>query len=87
VNASGTVLLEGNTASGAADDGYQLEGPATTVRRNLAVGNGDFGFEAGDVMDGGGNRAYANANPEQCVSITCDGKHAFLASISPSRIR
>ena len=78
--AGGVVLetvVDRNTVIGAEDDGIQLLGPSTgletsVVARNLAVHNGDHGIEAvPGVIDGGGNRAAGNGNPEQCLNIAC----------------
>jgi parallel beta-helix repeat protein len=71
------TLIEGNFVSGAVDDGIQLVGPSTgletsTLTGNVAVHNGDLGIETvPGTIDGGGNRAYANVNPIQCLNITC----------------
>ena len=74
---SGT-LLEGNLASGTAEDGIDVESPAsgtppTTLTRNRAFRNGSLGIRAGlGVTDGGGNRARGNGDPAQCTSnIAC----------------
>lgn len=69
--ATGNVLLA-NTATGAVDDGIDVEEPTTTLIRNRAFGNGDFGIEAvTGVIDGGGNRAWDNGNPLQCLNVDC----------------
>jgi parallel beta helix pectate lyase-like protein len=66
------TLLEGNIAIGAGDDGIDVDSPATTLTRNLAVRNGDLGIESvAGVTDGGGNHAAANGNPAQCTNIVC----------------
>ena len=65
-------LLERNRASGADDDGIDVESPTTTLTRNTTNRNGDLGIEAvTGVTDGGGNRARANGNPLQCVNVVC----------------
>jgi parallel beta-helix repeat protein len=75
--AAGT-LIEGNLASGAADDGFDVRSPAsrtppTTLTRNRALRNASLGIRAGlGVTDGGGNRARGNGDPEQCTgNIAC----------------
>jgi hypothetical protein len=66
------TLLAGNIAIGAADDGIDVDSPATTLTRNLALHNGDLGIEAvAGVTDGGGNKARGNGNPAQCTNIAC----------------
>jgi large repetitive protein len=66
------TLVELNTAVGAGDDGIEIDNAAATLTRNLAARNGDHGIEAiAGVTDGGGNRAVANGNPIQCVSVAC----------------
>ncbi len=69
--ATGTVVGQ-NTAAGAGDDGIEIDNAAATVTRNLAAHNRDHGIEAiAGVTDGGGNKAVANGNPTQCVSVAC----------------
>ena len=70
-------VAEGNVASGNGDDGIEVaefvvgETP-DTLARNLATYNGDLGIEAvAGTLDGGGNRAFGNGNPLQCLNIVC----------------
>jgi parallel beta-helix repeat protein len=70
-------VAEGNVASGNGDDGIEVaefvvgEIP-NTLARNLATYNGDLGVEAvAGTLDGGGNRAFGNGNPLQCIGIAC----------------
>ncbi len=66
------TFLEGNVVTGAKDDGIDVDSPATTLTRNLALHNGDLGIEAvAGVLDGGGNRAAGNGNPAQCTNVAC----------------
>ena len=66
------TVVEQNTAVRAGDDGIEIDNAAATLTRNLAARNGDHGIEAiAGVTDGGGNRAMANGNPIQCVSVAC----------------
>src|SRR3954452_16066941 len=60
------------SSSDPAMTGSTSPGPATTVTRNLAVHNANLGIEAiPGVIDGGGNRAFGNGNPAQCINIAC----------------
>jgi parallel beta-helix repeat protein len=71
---SGTAgtLLSRNFTVGNADDGIDVEEPATTLSGNRANRNSDFGIEAvAGVTDGGGNRAFRNGNPLQCLNVAC----------------
>jgi len=66
------TLLEGNVATGAGDDGIDVDSAATSLRGNVALRNGDLGIEAvAGVTDGGGNHAAANGNPAQCTNVAC----------------
>jgi parallel beta-helix repeat protein len=65
-------LVERNVVSEAGDDGIDVESSATTLTRNTAKRNGDYGIEAvPGVIDGGGNRAFGNGNPAQCLNVAC----------------
>jgi len=74
---SSATLLRRNTANGNADDGIQVEeletdALDTTLTRNVANFNGDLGIEAvPGVVDGGGNRAFGNGDPLQCLNVVC----------------
>jgi parallel beta-helix repeat protein len=64
--------VERNVASNAGDDGIDVEASATTLIRNRAKRNGDYGIEAvPGVIDGGGNRVFGNGNPAQCLNVGC----------------
>jgi parallel beta-helix repeat protein len=64
--------LTHNVAVGAGDDGIDVESTSTSLRRNIAVRNGDLGIEAvAGAADLGGNRASGNANPLQCLNVAC----------------
>ena len=70
-NSDDTVLRR-NTSDRNGDDGIDIESPGTTVTQNSANSNFDFGIEAiAGVIDGGGNSASGNGNPEQCLNVAC----------------
>jgi parallel beta-helix repeat protein len=66
------ILVEGNTARRSGDDGIDVESADTTLATNKASRNADLGIEAVEgVLDGGGNRAFGNGNPLQCLNVAC----------------
>jgi hypothetical protein len=71
------TVIAHNIVTRAASDGIQLIGPSTgletsTLTRNVANRNGGFGIvTVPGTIDGGGNRAAGNANPQQCLNIVC----------------
>lgn len=71
----GTVtgtILEANLVIGSGHDGINVARAATTVTRNLALRNANLGIEAiPGVTDGGGNHAFGNGNPLECINIAC----------------
>jgi parallel beta-helix repeat protein len=78
--ADGILLLEGNYGNlfdrnvtrRSGDDGIDIEEADNTLTRNVASHNVDLGIEAiPGVIDGGGNRAFANGNSLQCLNVTC----------------
>ena len=65
-------IVERNVARQNEDDGIDTEYPATELVRNTVSANGDLGIEAvPGVTDGGGNRAFGNGNPLQCLNVIC----------------
>ena len=65
-------LISDNITNRNADDGIDIDEPLTTVLRNTAARNGDLGIEAvAGTTDGGGNRAFRNGNPLQCLNVVC----------------
>lgn len=71
-SAATNTLIEANLATGAYDDGIDVDAPGTLIRANTATNNGDLGIEAvAGVIDGGGNRASGNGNPLQCLNVAC----------------
>lgn len=66
------VLVQGNAANQNGDDGIDVQTPGTSIARNTANSNTDLGIEAVEgVMDGGGNTAFGNGNPFQCLNVVC----------------
>jgi parallel beta-helix repeat protein len=73
VDADATAtLIQRNSADRSGDDGIEVDAKGTTLSRNTANRNHDLGIEAvPGVIDGGGNHAFGNGNPAQCVNIAC----------------
>jgi CSLREA domain-containing protein len=78
----GGALIEGNTTNENAGDGITVADGGHTIRNNTAHHNAGFGILAGETpnpgeppsgtnIDGGGNVASGNAEPEQCVGVVC----------------
>ncbi len=76
----GGALVEGNVATGNGDDGLHLlsdREDGIVVTNNTANDNADLGIFAlrsdlgGPIVDGGGNKASGNGNPDQCVGVSC----------------
>jgi parallel beta-helix repeat protein len=67
---SDNVLVDGNTAIGNHIDGVQTDNPSTTIRKNTGNANGGFGIDALGAIDGGGNKAKANADGN-CRGVFC----------------
>ncbi|RPJ38469.1 MAG: right-handed parallel beta-helix repeat-containing protein, partial [Planctomycetaceae bacterium] len=82
-NPLGGGLIEGNTTNENGQDGITVADGGHTIRNNTAYNNFGFGIQAGEVLDpsqppnpaanidGGGNVAAGNAEPEQCVGVIC----------------
>jgi large repetitive protein len=65
-------LLKRNVATGAGDDGFDVNNSSAKLTRNQAAGNRDLGIEAvAGVIDGGGNKAHGNGDPRQCTNVAC----------------
>jgi parallel beta-helix repeat protein len=65
-------LIEGNTASNNSGDGISVNAAVHTVRGNTANSNDGWGILAvSGTVDGGGNRASGNAEPQQCSGVVC----------------
>jgi hypothetical protein len=73
VNADATqTLIQHNSANRNGHDGIETDAKGSTLRRNSANRNHDLGIEAAPgVIDGGGNHAFGNGNPAQCLNIAC----------------
>jgi nitrous oxidase accessory protein NosD len=66
------TLLSRNSANRNGADGIFVGDPTAVVDHNTANYNGEFGIEAvPGVIDGGGNRAFGNGNPLQCLIVVC----------------
>jgi parallel beta-helix repeat protein len=64
-------VLVGNVASDNARDGIEVPNE-NTVTRNTANRNGDLGIRAQPgTIDGGGNKAFGNGDPLQCLNVAC----------------
>lgn len=71
IRARGGATVSGNVVSGNTDDGIDA-GAGAVLQGNIALQNADLGIAAGPgVIDAGGNRAFANGNPLQCVGVAC----------------
>jgi parallel beta-helix repeat protein len=66
-------LIDRNVAARNGDDGIDVRDPRTKIMRNLAYSNADYGIEAVPGADGGGNLAWGNGNPAQCLNVVCSG--------------
>jgi parallel beta-helix repeat protein len=70
--ASVRTLLERNSVRESGDDGIDVGNPTNTVTGNRVARNRDYGIEAvPGTGDGGGNRAFGNGNPLQCLNVEC----------------
>jgi hypothetical protein len=66
------------------DDGIDVDALDATLTGNTAHDNGDLGIEAvSGVVDGGGNRAWANGDPTQCLNVVCGGSPPSGLTLSP----
>ena len=66
-------LVQDNSANRNGDDGIDMaEEAPSVVARNSANRNHDLGITVIEgVVDGGGNSAWGNGNPLQCLFIVC----------------
>lgn len=66
------TLIERNIASGNQFDGINVSSPQSTLTGNTSYRNGGFGIRAvNGVTDGGGNRAFGNAQGQCTPNIAC----------------
>lgn len=67
------TLLDRNVVNDNQFDGINVSTSSATVKGNTAYRNGSLGIRAvAGVVDGGGNRAFANGNPAQCSpTVSC----------------
>jgi CSLREA domain-containing protein len=91
-NPVGGALIEGNTTNENGQDGITVADGGHTIKNNTAYNNFGFGIRAGEALepgappdpaaniDGGGNVAAGNAEPEQCVGVVCTPGEAPPAS-------
>jgi parallel beta-helix repeat protein len=76
VETSSGAIVERNRVSDSHHEDGIVVGPSIVVTKNVASFNGvdDGGFgirgEPG-VIDGGGNKAFGNGNPLQCLNVVC----------------
>ena len=80
----GGALIQNNRTDQNGESGIIVADGGHTVRGNEAYNNAGFGIDAGENpeipgdpfpgtnIDGGGNKASGNAEPEQCVGVVCD---------------
>lgn len=65
-----TLVLQNQTWSNSGDGIFTLG--TTTVTKNTSTYNGLLGINAGSgAIDGGGNRAAGNGDPDQCEGVVC----------------
>ncbi|MEO3924804.1 right-handed parallel beta-helix repeat-containing protein [Micromonosporaceae bacterium B7E4] len=72
-NPLGANLVERNEVVGNAGDGISVAEAGHRLADNAAQHNAAFGIDAAEegTIDGGGNTASGNGEPEQCRGVTC----------------
>ena len=66
-------LVERNTLNGNGGDGLLVAAPQHTITANVANFNGGFGmFVVPGNIDGEGNQATGNVEPQQCEGVVCE---------------
>jgi hypothetical protein len=75
-------VVRGNTALGNDDSGFTTTNATTTFAKNAAVANHAAGIFAAAAIDGGGNRARANAGTQCSAAIACPP--AFTPKAGPT---
>lgn len=72
VNSSEATVVDKNAIYQNTVDGIRVESVSTTITRNTANDNGNWGINAvPGVIDGGGNKARGNGVPAQCTGVVC----------------
>jgi CSLREA domain-containing protein len=86
-NPVGGAIIEGNTANENLESGLNVADGGHLIRDNTAHNNAGFGILAGENpvpgeppgppnpsanVDGGGNVASGNGEPEQCAGVVCE---------------
>ncbi|HEV2950751.1 MAG TPA: right-handed parallel beta-helix repeat-containing protein, partial [Actinomycetota bacterium] len=66
------TLVENNTTDANGGDGIYVEGAGHTVKSNVAQLNGGWGIYSVGAVDGGGNFAAGNMEPDQCFGVVCE---------------
>ncbi|HEX7255365.1 MAG TPA: right-handed parallel beta-helix repeat-containing protein [Gaiellaceae bacterium] len=66
------TLIDGNTADSNGGDGIYVEGAGHTITGNVAQLNGGWGMYNLGGLDGGGNFAAGNMEPDQCFGVVCE---------------
>jgi parallel beta-helix repeat protein len=64
-------IVDTNTTSNNRDDGIDVDIVSTTITRNTARNNGDWGIESVFGVRHSGNRASGNGQPGQCTGVSC----------------
>jgi hypothetical protein len=65
------LVLHNVASDNSVGSGIESSAPGTTLTRNRADRNANYGIEAPGAVDGGGNRAKHNGNPAQCLGVSC----------------
>ena len=94
---NGTATSDVDSRSGMFARAYSTDGETNVdtpaylvgvqVTANHAEANGDLGFDVPGVTDGGNNHASSNANPLQCVGVSCqkvDAMTRMLTIVPPN---
>ncbi|WP_165821285.1 right-handed parallel beta-helix repeat-containing protein [Nocardioides gansuensis] len=66
------TLVENNTTDANGGDGIYVEGAGHTIKGNVAQLNGGWGIYSVGAVDGGGNFAAGNMEPDQCLGVACE---------------
>jgi parallel beta-helix repeat protein len=66
-------VIKDNVVNGNAPEGIHLDAPGNVLTGNIANDNADWGILAIEgTIDGGGNRAQGNGQPQQCSGVVCN---------------